>query len=284
MVMMGLEFMGDIPFATSTSTAWSATAGRMSKSLGTGIDPLELIDEYGADATRFALAIETYIGRDVRLGEPRIQEAKKFINKVWNAARFTLANQQDAGAAPEFSPADLWTRSRLQAAIAAARDHVEHFRFHEMADSIYHFIWDELLRLVHRVGPSPRSMRPTRPAAGPRRSRTLRETLDAAIRLLHPVMPFFTEERTQALGDDRPSVMVSAYPAADPAGIDAAAEARLTQVQEVVVAIRNIRSENLVPPAPRPASLIPGAGDLGRVAGRVEALPYQPAAGADRRV
>ena len=266
MMMMGIHLMGPAPFAEIYlhGLVRDELGRKKSKTLGNFIDPIELIDEYGADALRFALAIETYIGRDVRLGEGRIGEAKKFINKIWNAARFTLANQEDSGVAPEFSPADRWIQSRLQAAIAAARDHVEHYRFHEMADSIYHFIWDELCDWYIEWA-KPALYSPDSPGRKAAAQQTLREVLDAAIRLLHPLMPFFTEELYQTMADGRSSVMVSAYPVVDPARIDAAAEARLTQVREVVVAIRNIRSENLVPAGTKTkVTLIPDSEDVGR--------------------
>jgi valyl-tRNA synthetase len=270
MMMMGLHLMGEVPFTDIYlhGLVRDELGRKKSKTLGNFIDPIELIDEYGADALRFALAIETYIGRDVRLGEGRIQEAKKFINKVWNAARFTLGNLEGldlAGAPlPDYSPADRWISSRLQKTIAAARDHVEHYRFHEMADSIYHFIWDELCDwYIEWAKPALYSpdTRGRRLAA----QKTLVETLSAAVRLLHPVMPFFTEELYQSLPGSGASVMAAAYPEARPGEEDPALEARMAQVMEIVVAIRNIRSENLVPAGKKTrVTLIPDSEDVGR--------------------
>jgi valyl-tRNA synthetase len=252
MMMMGIHMMGEVPFTDIYlhGLVRDELGRKKSKTLGNFVDPIEIIDEYGADALRFTLAIETYTGRDVRLGEARILEAKKFINKVWNAARFTLSHLEDfdpeGGAPPDFSAADRWISSRLQKAAAAAHDHFEHYRFHEMADAIYHFIWDELCDWYIEWS-KPFLYDPESPGQKRAAQETLLEVLTAALKLLHPVMPFFTEEVYQALPGHGESIMVSEMPVRDVEKEDAELEARMALIQEIVTAIRNLRSEHLVP-------------------------------------
>jgi len=251
MMMMGIHFMGEAPFTDIYlhGLVRDEFGRKKSKTLGNFVDPIELIEEYGADALRFTLTIETYTGRDVRLGENRILDARKFMNKVWNAARFSLSALEgfDPGGKAEASPseADRWIMSRLQKVIRQARENLDSYRFHEYADSIYHFIWDELcdwyLEWIKPVvyGDDP---------AGKRGAQmTLLEVLSAAVKLLHPVMPFFTEEVYQQLPAAGESLMVEEFPAPDPSREDDEMESRLDLVREAVVAIRNLRSENLVP-------------------------------------
>jgi valyl-tRNA synthetase len=262
MMMMGIHLMGQVPFTDIYlhGLVRDELGRKKSKTLGNFIDPIELIDEYGADALRFTLAIETYIGHDVRLGEPRIQEAKKFINKVWNAARFTLANLETVepdAVTPAFSAADRWIESRLQRAVAAVHEQMAKFQVHELADTIYHFIWDELCDWYLEWA-KPALYAADAPPARAAAQATLLSTFSLALKLLHPIMPFVTEELYQALPSSRGSIMISKFPRVIESKIDPELEARIALIQTIVIAIRNLRSENLVPAATRTdVTLIP---------------------------
>ncbi|HUT54449.1 MAG TPA: valine--tRNA ligase [bacterium] len=256
MMMMGIHLLGQVPFTDIYlhGLVRDELGRKKSKTLGNFVDPIEIIEEFGADALRFTLTYETYTGRDIRLGESRITDTKKFINKIWNAARFTLGNLEEfdpaSGPAPEFSAADKWITSRLQKAITAVRGHADHYRFHEMADAVYHFIWDELCDWYIEWS-KPSLYNPQSPGEKRAAQETLISTLTAAVKLLHPIMPFFSEEVYQSLPGATESIMVSEFPARDEEKEDADLEANMALVQSIVVAIRNTRSENLVPAGAR---------------------------------
>jgi valyl-tRNA synthetase len=252
MMMMGIKIMGDIPFTDIYlhGLVRDEQGRKKSKTLGNFVDPIQIIDEYGADALRFTLTIDTFTGRDLRLGENRIQESKKFINKIWNAARFTLANLEDfdlnSDDPVDYSHADKWILSRLQKVTQEARDNLENYNFHEVANSIYHFIWDELCDwYIEWVKPELyRSESPERKRAA---QSTLLTVMTSALKLLHPIMPFVTEEMYSAMPGAEGSIMVSEFPESDPENIDLVIESEMALVQEIVIAIRNLRGENLVP-------------------------------------
>ena len=252
MMMMGLKIMGEIPFREIYlhGLLRDEEGVKFSKTKGNAIDPLEMVDRLGADALRFTLALYTLTGRDVRLSEKRIEDNKKFINKLWNAAKFALANLADfdpAASGPvEYSAADRWILSRLQRAIGEVRDHLDHYRFSEAAQALYHFIWDEFCDWYIEWS-KPALHNPKSPAENRGAQATLLTTLETVLRLLHPFMPFVTEEIWQALPAAGESIMVAPYPEADPEKLDPAVEKELGRVQEVVTAVRNLRGENLVP-------------------------------------
>ncbi len=252
MMMMGVQFMEEVPFTDVYlhGLVRDELGRKKSKSLGNFVDPIMLIDEYGADALRFTLAIETFTGRDVRLGEERIEETKRFINKIWNASQFTLSNARDFdpsdGTEPDLSPADRWIRSRLNETVKAVHEHVGTYRFHEMADAIYHFIWDEFCDW-YLEWTKPELYNSSSPGRKKAAQATLLYTLDASLKLLHPIMPFLTEEIYQATPDSGASIMVEAYPEADDGNKDPEIEAGMALVREIVIAVRNLRSENLIP-------------------------------------
>ncbi len=283
MMMMGIHIMGDVPFTHVFlhGLVRDELGRKKSKTLQNFVDPLKLVEEYGADALRFTLGIETYTGRDVRLGEHRLIESKKFINKVWNASRFTLQNLEGfipgGKAEARFSPADRWILSRLQKAAREAARNLEAFRFHEYADAVYHFIWDELCDWYIEWSKSA-LYNPETEAHKRGAQETLVTALSGALKLLHPLMPFVTEEIYQALPGEGESIMVEMFPQADPEKEDQKLEERMDVVREAVITIRNLRSENLVPAKARTdVTLIPDdestRADLASLAGYIMSPP-----------
>ncbi len=254
MMMFGLKFMGDVPFRDVYIHALvrDAEGQKMSKSKGNVIDPLVVMDKYGTDALRFTLAALAAQGRDIRLAEERIEGYRNFANKIWNAARLVLANLDgyDPALAGEAAPsiADRWIRSRLNATVGLVRKALDGYRFNDAASAIYQFTWHEVcdwyleiakLALYDRADAAPRA----------RTQATLVEVLEATLRLLHPFMPFLTEEIWQQLPHAGESIMVAPYPRASRNKADPAAERDMAPVIGVVSAVRNIRSESRVPPS-----------------------------------
>ncbi len=252
MMMMGIRFMEDVPFTDIYlhGLVRDEKGLKFSKTKGNIIDPLVIIEHYGADSLRFTLAQYTLIGRDIRLSVKRIEDSKKFINKIWNAAKFALSNLEDfdpeSGPAPRYSAADMWIMSRLQAAIKEMRGHLENYRFSEAANAIYHFIWDELCDWYLEWA-KPTLYRPDSPEAKRGAQQTVLAALDASLRLLHPLMPFVTEEIWQALPGTGESIMISEFPDSDEEKVNPPLEQSMSVIKEVVTAIRNLRAENLVP-------------------------------------
>jgi valyl-tRNA synthetase len=281
MAMLGLYAMKDVPFRDVYIHALvrDAEGQKMSKSKGNVADPLEVMERYGTDAFRFTLAALAGLGRDVRISEERIEGYRNFANKLWNASRLVLSNLEgyEPRAARGAFPAlpDRWIRSRLAATTAAVRGHLRAYRFNDAAAAVYHFVWNELcdwylemakLRLYH----------PEDAAARLAAQHTLVTVLETTLRLLHPFMPFITEELWQRLPHTGASIVVARYPRARRADADADAERALGVVMETVTTIRAIRGEMRVSPAVvlavrvRPAAA--HAALLAEHAGLVEAL------------
>ncbi|MGZ8533235.1 MAG: valine--tRNA ligase, partial [Candidatus Binatia bacterium] len=258
MIMMGLKFMGDVPFRDVYIHALvrDEQGQKMSKSKGNVIDPLDIMSQYGTDAFRFTLAAMAAMGRDIKLAEDRIGGYQSFVNKLWNAARFVQMNAPEAGALNppaaaalnrgDLALADRWIRSRLAAAIAEARDAIDGYRFNDYANGLYQFIWHEFcdwyiemskLALNGAIGDDRDGAR-----------RRLGELLDQILLLLHPVMPFVTEEIWQVIGNGRQSIMIQQYPEAHPQWADGEAEKQMEYLMGVVRAIRNLRTELNCPP------------------------------------
>ncbi len=253
MIMAGLEFMGEVPFndVYLHGTVRDHTGRRMSKSLGNGIDPLEVVRIFGADALRFTLTNGMGIGADLQLNNEDLEESfhvgRNFGNKIWNAMRFALPHLEgDVDPLPDpdqLELADRWILARLNSAIREVTDDLERFRLHEAAAELYRYFWNELcdwyLELI-----KPRLYNESdAEARGVARS-VLREVLDLSFRLLHPIMPFITEELWQRLPNRAAdSIMISAWPQPVAEWEDAEAEAAIGQLQETLGAVRNIRSE-----------------------------------------
>ena len=258
MIMMGLENTGDIPFR------WVYLHGlirderreKMSKIKGNVINPLDTIEQYGADALRFAVITGSSPGNDIPLGTGKLEAGRNFANKLWNAARFVIRSLperlESAALLQELPVEDRWILSRLDRLTERANQLLEAFLFGEAQGEIYEFIWDEFcdwyielakIRLNQRIGPSPHPV--------------LAQTLETSLRLLHPFMPFVTEEIWQKLishlpaDETRPeSLMIAPYPA--PTGRrDSAAEEEIGLLIDVIRSIRNARAESRLSPSQR---------------------------------
>ncbi len=255
MMMMGLHFMEEAPFREVYIHALvrDPEGQKMSKSKGNVIDPLVLMDRYGTDAFRFSLAAFAAMGRDVRLSEERIAGYRNFANKVWNACRFTLMNLE--GYDPEAPPDDLpitmteaWILSRVQQVSREAAAHLDAYDFDQAAHVLYQFIWHEFcdwyLELI-----KPQLYDAAAPEARGHCQGVLLKVLSAILRLLHPFMPFITEEVWQKLPGVSGSIMTAPYPQEDAGLLNPGAEAELILIMDAVTAIRNLRGEMNVPPA-----------------------------------
>lgn len=267
MMMMGLYFMDEVPFRDVYIHALvrDAQGQKMSKSKGNVIDPLTAIDQYGTDAFRFTLAAFAAQGRDIKLAEERISGYRNFCNKVWNAARFTLMNLD--GFRPdsvdtsllEFSAADKWILHRLNEAAAAANESLADYRFNETAMALYQFTWSEFCDWYLEL--AKQDLNGSDPAARLKTQYLLWTVLEHLLRLLHPIMPFITEEIWQSLpkgssydvrgslGVWPESIMLAPYPQQRKDWQFPVDAARMEQVMEVVSAVRTIRGEMEVPPS-----------------------------------
>jgi valyl-tRNA synthetase len=253
MVMAGYEFTGQCPFRDVylNSIVRDGQGRKMSKSLGNSPDPLDVIDQYGADALRFTVISIAPVGQDVRFDAEKTELGRNFANKIWNAARFALMNLGEgtvapytAGEAPAAaSIADRWILSRLQCAIDETRGALAAYRFNDAATTLYRFLWNEVCDWYLEL--SKPALYGGDEAAKQAVRRTLVTVLDQSMRLLHPFMPFITEEIWQALPIARPtpSIVIAPYPTAVDALRDAEVEARIGELIAAVTAVRNIRSE-----------------------------------------
>jgi len=241
MVMAGYEFLGHCPFADVYihGTVNDAQGRKMSKSLGNGIDPRDMIEKYGADAVRFTLALLETEGQDLKLAETRFELGRNFMNKIWNAARFVLASVPDeaATAAPGDGLTDRWILSRTQEAVATISAMLDAYRFHDAADALYHFVWDDFCDWYLEA--SKQRLREQDVSCGA----VLLRVLDTIVRLVQPFAPFLAEELADCLGQS-PAALLP-WPEAGPR--DAEAETRMGRLQDVVRAVRRIRNENRVP-------------------------------------
>ena len=252
MMMMGLHFMGEVPFRVVYlhPMVRDEKGQKMSKTKGNVIDPLVITEQYGADALRFSLAALTAQGRDIKLAKERIEGYRAFANKLWNATRFALMNlvgfvAPDAGAAPPArTPADRWILARLQRAVNETVDALGSYRFSDAASSVYQFVWHELcdwyIELAKEALYGEDASRKQDAQA------VLTHCLETSLRLLHPLMPFITEELWQTLqahvgGRWGASIMVARYP--EKGSVDEAAERSFGPVIGVVDALRNLRGE-----------------------------------------
>ncbi|MBE0603311.1 MAG: class I tRNA ligase family protein, partial [Deltaproteobacteria bacterium] len=255
MMMMGLYVMKDVPFKDVYLHALvrDEHGEKMSKSKGNSIDPLEMMDKFGTDAFRFTLAAFTAQGRDVRMSEERIEGYKFFINKIWNATRFSMMNLQDFSAEvpvprEDESIADRWVLSRLNKTIAEVIRGLDEYRFNDASAAVYQFVWHEFCDWYLELA-KPVLYGKENPAGRRAAQKTLRTVLTQSLKLLHPFMPFLTEEIWQSLVADGSSVMVSPFPEPDEALTDPEAEREMGIVMEVITRIRNIRGEMNVAPS-----------------------------------
>jgi len=274
MIMMNCHFMcghehGDVPFRAVYIHALVRDAERqkMSKTKGNVVDPIEITEKYGTDAVRFTLAIMAAPGTDIAFSPERIESYRAFANKIWNAARFLFMNvdrAQKAGvwSLAEFKPSaadlqssglpkfkvenleDRWILSRFNRVSQEVNDALEAYRFHEAAHVVYHFFWGEFCDWYIELM-KPRLASDDRERARAAFANTV-SIFEGALRLLSPFMPFITEELWHAVYDGKPplqSVALAAYPKADPAQVDTAAETEMAILQDLIAAVRNIRTE-----------------------------------------
>jgi valyl-tRNA synthetase len=254
MIMLGLKCVGDVPFRDVYIHAIvrDAEGQKMSKSKGNVADPLVVMERFGTDAFRFTLAALTAQGRDIRIAEERIEGYRNFANKLWNASRLVLANldRYDARLSKRGVPslADRWILSRLAGTIATVRRALDAYRFNDAASTIYQFLWHELCDWYLEI--AKRSLYQTEdPSARAVTQATLVQALETTLRLLHPFMPFISEEIWQRLPHQGDSIMVAPYPRPGRKWRDPEAERRMQAVIDIVGAIRTIRSESRIPPA-----------------------------------
>ncbi len=266
MIFFGLKFMGDVPFhhVYVHGLIRDAEGKKMSKTRGNIIDPLETMDVYGTDAFRFTLAAFAAQGRDIKLSEKRIEGYRKFCNKIWNAARFVLMNAKgyDPGATPlnsilreEMELSDRWILSRLNSVIHEVRRSMEEYKFNDTANILYQFIWHEYcdwyIELVKdRLQDDGRDKEVAQAV--------LIHVLKESLELLHPIMPFITEELWQQVPGERQgeSISITPYPRGDGKWADARADREMKLLQDVTTAVRNIRGEFNVPPSIRIETLV----------------------------
>jgi valyl-tRNA synthetase len=251
MMMMGLHFMGDVPFKHVYLHALirDIEGKKMSKSKGNVIDPLTIMEKYGTDAVRFTLASFAAQGRDIKLAEERIEGYRHFVNKIWNAARFVLLNLKTSQGAlaepaePESfpDPSERWVLSRLSRVTGTVRRALDEFDFDVAAKELYQFFWHEYCDwYLELAKPALTGDETDRQEAARWVALTV---FDNSLRLFHPFMPFVTEELWQHLPGQRDHIMVSPFPKQVEAWIDVEAEDIIKQVMEVVSSIRNARSE-----------------------------------------
>ncbi|HCC32341.1 MAG TPA: valine--tRNA ligase, partial [Clostridiales bacterium] len=264
MVFMSLEFTGKLPFdrVLIHGLVRDAQGRKMSKSKGTGVDPLEAVDRYGADALRFGLLAGNAPGNDVRFHWDRVEHGRNFANKLWNAARFTLMNSGDLDDPVMEAPVELpdrWILARLRRAIEEADRLLGRLDLGEAARRLEDFTWTELcdwyieLVKVRLHGQDPGARR--------RAQLTLRRTLTATLQLLHPFLPFATEAIWQHWPARTGLLCRTLWPRAGDYPADAEAERTMVPIMEVIRAIRTIRSEFNVPPASRATAWLVVADD-----------------------
>ncbi|MFD1674980.1 valine--tRNA ligase [Alicyclobacillus fodiniaquatilis] len=254
MVFMGLEFTDEMPFKTVVlhGLVRDAQGQKMSKSKGNGVDPIAVIDQYGADALRFMLATSTSPGNDQRFTWDKIEGARNFINKIWNASRFVAMNLP-----ADFTPAlltkaqldvaDRWILHRLSETVAAVTHHLDSYDYGEAARAMYDFAWDDFCDWYIEF--SKIALYGEDEARKAVVQTLLHRVLTSLITLLHPYIPFVTEEIWQALPNTNGALILSNWPEAEPDLADEAAVAQMNLVMDAIRAVRNVRAELHVAPS-----------------------------------
>ncbi|KTE92184.1 valine--tRNA ligase [Desulfitobacterium hafniense] len=250
MVFMGLEFMKDVPFQKVMihGLILDAQGRKMSKSLGNGVDPLEVIDQYGADTLRFMLITGNTPGNDLRFHPERLEATRNFANKIWNASRFVLLNLQDyeEGSRGQLKLEDRWILSRYEKTVGEVTEALEQFDLGEAARLLYEFIWNEFCDWYIELAKG-RLYDKEHPEARHTVQSILLEVLEGTMRLLHPYMPFITEEIWHNLPISGESIMIQSWPKVNGYREDDL-EKQMNQIMDVIKAVRNIRAEMNVQP------------------------------------
>ncbi|MDZ7638870.1 MAG: valine--tRNA ligase [Bryobacterales bacterium] len=263
MMMMGLECMGDVPFRTVYihGLVRDAERQKMSKTKGNTVDPLETIDKYGTDATRITLLLGAAPGTDIVLTDERLTSSRAFANKIWNAARFLFLNMERCGVEPwmpeeqacyaphpdpvtgEVPLEDRWIFSRLNYYAGTVNKAIDSYRYHEAAQQVWAFFWGDFCDWYVEL----KKLRFEEGSGLNHHWKNILTVFESALRLLHPVMPFITEELWQRLrpeGSNRSaSICLARYPEPDPSAEDATAEAEVGALQSIIGAVRNLRAD-----------------------------------------
>src|SRR5882724_9829511 len=281
MMMTGLKFMGKEPFADVyvTGTVLDKHGQRMSKTKGNGIDPLEVFEKYGVDATRLTLA--SVGSTDTRWSERQVESYRNFANKIWNAARFCLMNSEGAdsvddpfaGNRADLPLHDRWILSRLNKTAGEVNAQLEAYEFHGVVQTLYHFFWDDFCDWYIELAKATVTAEADSPERALARARLI-AVLEQSLRLLHPFMPYLTEELWLKLPVDHskllhsayagvePTIMLAAFPKGADALIDERAESEISAVIDLISRVRNIRAEMNIKPGDRIQLMIAAKTDL----------------------
>ena len=251
MMFQSLEFTGRRPFQNVLihGLIRDAEGRKMSKSLGNGVDPMDVIEQYGVDSLRWFLANGSAPGQDVRFSTDKMDAAWNFINKIWNASRYVLMNVGDLtldnlSIGQDLTLADRWILARLQTTIADVTRLFERFEFGEAGRILYSFIWDDYCDWYIEMT---KEQLQDKEAANTTTKSILVFVLDQFLRLLHPIMPFVTEEIWQQIGGQDKSIVVADYPRVNEVYQDSQVEAQMAQLMELIRAVRTIRNEMNTP-------------------------------------
>jgi valyl-tRNA synthetase len=259
MVFSGLDAMGDIPFdkVFIHGLVRAADGKKMSKSLGNGVDPLDIIDQFGADALRFMLATGNSPGNDLKFQIDRVESSRNFANKLWNASRFVLMGiEKDPGAldgSETLTLADRWILSRLSQLTSESTENLEKFELGVAANKIYEFVWNEYCDWY--IETAKKRLYGENPEEKATVQKVLLSVLRDILKLLHPFIPFITEEIWQHLPSKDTDLIVTPWPVANPGHVDADAERAMEILMDAIRSIRNSRAEMEVAPS-RKARLI----------------------------
>ncbi len=255
MITFGLEVMGEVPFDTVMihGIVRDAQGRKMSKSLGNGIDPLEIIDQYGTDALRLSLIQNNSIENDMRFYIERVENARNFANKIWNAARFVLMNvgeyEPKGLQGCQLHSEDQWILTRLQETIASVTNNIDQMNLGLAAQKVYDFLWSDYCDWYIEM------LKPRLNGGEDRETalEVLLYTLQATLKLLHPFMPFVTDAIYESLPGTQGSIMVSDWPVQEPSLVFADVDKNVEGMKELIRAVRNIRRERNVPPSRKAA-------------------------------
>ena len=251
MIFSGVEHMGQVPFHTVLihGLVRDAQGRKMSKSLGNGIDPLLVIDQYGADALRFTLATGNAPGNDMRFSDEKVKASRNFANKLWNAARFVLMylgnDYSYPGLPKDLAIEDKWILSKVNTLAKEVTDNLERFELGIAVAKLYDFIWDVFCDWYIEIA----KIRLQSGEGADTAKAVLVYVLTDILKLLHPFMPFITEEIYQAIPHDTESIMISKWPEYDPTLSFADEEAHMEKIMDAIRAIRNRRAEMNIPPS-----------------------------------
>ncbi len=255
MVFSAFAHTGKSPFHTVFihGLVRDSLGRKMSKSLGNGIDPLEIIEQYGADALRMTLVTGNAPGNDMRFYDERVENSRNFANKVWNASRFIMMNMEGkeitVPAKEDYSVADRWIRSKVNTLTKDVTENMDKYELGIAVQKVYDFIWDEFCDWYIELAKYPIYHAKENEKAANAALYTLKTVLADALKLLHPFMPFVTEEIYSALVTEEESLMISSWPVYESAHCDKEAEEIMDHMKEVIRGVRNARAEMNVPPS-----------------------------------